>query len=282
MPNIERCLHLAVDHEAGVEDLVAAMLAVGLREHHQLDIGRVAIQARLESVDQVVDFVVGQREAEPAVRDDQRAAALAQQVDVHQRLGGLLVEQVDGRLALERDALGHAVVQQHGRGPQLVVGQRLDAAQQARPDRQPELGHALDAVQRQAAVARDVGGLAGPRRDRAQARHHHHQRGVGGVARRAGVVVAVAQQAAQLADRVGLRLGIRPDPMDMARGDPRDARRDGLQLRQQRLGAEGGQGVAALEVQQVLLRGGHAVWARGRERIGFGAASWAVAGSLRG
>jgi len=46
----------AVDHEAGVEDLVAAMLAVGLREHHQFDVARVALE-RAESVDEVDDLV---------------------------------------------------------------------------------------------------------------------------------------------------------------------------------------------------------------------------------
>ncbi len=35
----------AVDHPGGVEDLVAAVLGVRLREHHQLDVGRVAASA---------------------------------------------------------------------------------------------------------------------------------------------------------------------------------------------------------------------------------------------
>ena len=36
----------AVDDEVGVEDLVPAMLGVGLREHHELDVGRIAAEAR--------------------------------------------------------------------------------------------------------------------------------------------------------------------------------------------------------------------------------------------
>ena len=52
-------LVLAVDAELGVEDFVAAMFAIGLGEHHQLDIGGVALQAG-ESGHQVIDFVVGQ------------------------------------------------------------------------------------------------------------------------------------------------------------------------------------------------------------------------------
>ena len=35
----------AVDDPVGVEDLVPAMLGVGLREHHQLDVGRIAADA---------------------------------------------------------------------------------------------------------------------------------------------------------------------------------------------------------------------------------------------
>jgi hypothetical protein len=36
---------LAVDVPTGVEDLVAAVLGVGLGEHHQFDVVRVALQA---------------------------------------------------------------------------------------------------------------------------------------------------------------------------------------------------------------------------------------------
>ena len=56
-------LRLPVDAELGVENLVAAMLAVGLREHHQFDIGRVALQLR-ERLHQVVDLVRGERQTE--------------------------------------------------------------------------------------------------------------------------------------------------------------------------------------------------------------------------
>ena len=40
---------LAVDDPVGVEDLVAAVLGVRLREHHELDVGRIALQARRSS-----------------------------------------------------------------------------------------------------------------------------------------------------------------------------------------------------------------------------------------
>ena len=48
----------AVDRELSVENLVATMLAVGLREHHQLDVRRVALKLR-EGLSQVVNFVSG-------------------------------------------------------------------------------------------------------------------------------------------------------------------------------------------------------------------------------
>ena len=59
-------LRHAVDGELGVEDFVAAVLAVGLRKHHQLHIGGVAGQAH-EGGDEVVDFIVGQRQAKARV-----------------------------------------------------------------------------------------------------------------------------------------------------------------------------------------------------------------------
>ncbi len=49
--------------QLGVEDLVAAVLGVGLREHHQLDVGRIAAE-RAERRLEVVDLVLGEREAE--------------------------------------------------------------------------------------------------------------------------------------------------------------------------------------------------------------------------
>ena len=60
----ERFLALfTVDRPAGVEDLVTAVLGVGLREHHQLDVGRVAADLR-EGVGEVVDLV-GERAQRP-------------------------------------------------------------------------------------------------------------------------------------------------------------------------------------------------------------------------
>jgi hypothetical protein len=70
MPNRVLSLACAVDHPGGVENLVAAVFGIGLGEHHQFDVGRVAAGLG-EHVEQVIDFVVGQRQAERAVGVDQ-------------------------------------------------------------------------------------------------------------------------------------------------------------------------------------------------------------------
>ena len=57
----------AVDAPVGIEDLVPAMLAVRLREHHHLDVGRVAAEAP-EDIGEVGDLSVRQREALRRIR----------------------------------------------------------------------------------------------------------------------------------------------------------------------------------------------------------------------
>ena len=63
--------HAAVDAPFGVEDFVAAVLGVDLREHHQFDIGRVAAKAR-ELRGEVTQFNSAEREAERGVGFFQR------------------------------------------------------------------------------------------------------------------------------------------------------------------------------------------------------------------
>ena len=112
-------LRHAVDGEVGVEDLVAAVLAVGLGEHHQLHIGRVAAQPG-EGFHQVVDLVRRQRQAPVAVGPLQRGLAAGQHVHMGQRLGVQLGEQRGGIVPRSQHALGHAVVQQRGDGGKLI------------------------------------------------------------------------------------------------------------------------------------------------------------------
>ncbi len=55
-------LHGPVDFPGGIKNLVTAMLGVGLREHHQFDVVGIASH-RDERLHQIIDFIVGQREA---------------------------------------------------------------------------------------------------------------------------------------------------------------------------------------------------------------------------
>ena len=248
-------LRFTVDGELGVEDLVAAVLAVGLREHHQLDVAGVAAQL-LEGGDEVVDLVVGERQAPGAVGFLERRAAAGLHRHVRERLGLLVVEEVGGVLARQQHAFGHAVMQQVGAGQQLLLGQRLGAAgqpgQQPGLEREAELGDALHPVQGQAAVVGDVGGLGGPGAQRAQARGDDDQRALGG----AVVAVAVVQQRSQLVAALRVQRRVGPDPVDMTGMHRGDAVADGLQTRQQRRGPEGREGIAPLEVNQMLGGGG--------------------------
>ena len=147
----------AVDHPGGVEDLVPAVLGIGLREHHQLDVGRIAPGAR-EDVDEVVDLVRRQREAKTRIGLDQRGTAAAEQVDARQRLRRDVREQRRRLRKVGEHRLGHAVVQQ--RGDLVAPGRRHAAIRRGNAIGQ----HALDALDGvETAVPGDVGGLRRPR-----------------------------------------------------------------------------------------------------------------------
>jgi hypothetical protein len=236
-------LGLAVDGELGVEDLVATVLAVGLREHHQFDIAGVAPQAG-ESFDEVVDLVLGQRQAEAGVGGHQGLAAAGLHVDLRHRLGRQFAEQA-GRL---RDGgehrFGHAVVQRNGHGRQRVAFDRGRLADQRRLELQVVLGHALDPAQRQAAVVGDVGGLGGPGRHGAQARRDDH-RGARLGRRLEGLAVGQQRGEAVMAGRI--ERGVGDHQVQETGRNALDARLDGLQLRQQLPRAEIAECAAALE-----------------------------------
>ena len=220
-------LRRAVDRELRVENLVAAVLAVGLREHHQLDVAGVAAE-RAERAGQVLDLVTVERQPEFGVRLDQRGAAAAQHVDVHQCSGGAAVEQVRGVARLPHHALGHAVVQQACGVLQNGVVERLGGTEQAAFEAQPVVRDALDATDLEAAVARDVGRLGRPRRHRAQTRRDDDQRALVVT----GVRLTVTEQRLQ---RVGLLRRERlfgADPVHIACIDRGDAGADRLQARQ--------------------------------------------------
>jgi hypothetical protein len=167
MPNRLFPAH-AVNREVGVEDLVAAVLAVGLGEHHEFDVGRVALELR-EGVDQVVDLVGGQRQAELGVGFFQRGLAAGQHVDELQRRALQLGEEARGFRAVEHHAFGHAVVQQAG-DLLALGGAQGGFAEKAGFQRDAVFGDAFDALDGQAAVVGNVRGLGGPGRDGAETR----------------------------------------------------------------------------------------------------------------
>ncbi len=104
-------LRLAIDHPVGVEDLVPAVLRIGLREHHQLHVAGVAPQ-RAKTVYQVVDLVVGQRQPQLGIGLFQRCAPTFEHVHGGHgpRLGA--VEEHFGLCQIIEHHLGHAIVQQ--------------------------------------------------------------------------------------------------------------------------------------------------------------------------
>ncbi|MNZ54577.1 hypothetical protein D3C78_724810 [compost metagenome] len=159
-------LAFAVDIPTGVEDLVAAVLGVGLGEHHQFDVVRVALEA-LEAGNQVVDLVFGQGQAQLDVGFFQGGAATTEDVDGGQRLGLGVAEQAGGPFELAQHQLGHAIVQDVGNDGGIGVAQ-LTADVVGNAPLQ-----ALDVFQ--AAVVGDVAGLARPGRDGAETRNHQEQ-----------------------------------------------------------------------------------------------------------
>ena len=157
-----------VDHPVGIEDLVPAMLGIGLGEHHQFDVGRVSPAGR-EVLGQIVDLVFRQGEAERGVGADQRIAATCGQIDGFERLRRIVMEQTGGVFERIEHRLGHAVVQKRGDSaapPGIETGTRHEAVGNAALD--PE-----DLIE--SALMDDVGGLGRPRRDRSEARRHQQQ-----------------------------------------------------------------------------------------------------------
>ena len=102
-------LRRAINHPIGVEYLVAAMLRVRLREHHQLHIRRVALHAR-EIFNEVGDFVFRQRQAQLTIGAGQGRRAAAEYIHGRKRFRLEVRKQVVRVLQCGDDTLGHAVV----------------------------------------------------------------------------------------------------------------------------------------------------------------------------
>ena len=158
-------LRLPIDDPLRIEYFVAAMLAVGLREHHQLDISRIAVQAE-ESFLEIINFIIGQGQPERTVGLDQCAAPLLKQVDVVHRATGKRQEQGFGIELGVDHGLGHPIVQ-HAGGTVEHLGIDLAGLEPAGFGNQQILHTALDTSHGiEATIVCDIGGLAGPGRNR--------------------------------------------------------------------------------------------------------------------
>ena len=152
----------AVDAPLGVEDLVAAMFGVRLREHHQFHIRRVAGKGG-ECRGQVADLLRRERQAQALVGGYEGGARVRPQRHARQALGCALGCEQAGEVVAEHHRLGHAVVQR----VELPRGLALEV---------PAHTALHPRHRRRAAAVEDLGGFARPRRDGARARRHHAER----------------------------------------------------------------------------------------------------------
>ena len=108
------------------------MLGVSLREHIEFDIVRVATQL-LESILQIVDFIIRQRQPQTEVGVNQRLTAQAQQINAGDR-GWLVVgEEFFTLFQRAKDAFHHAVMQfgRHLRPLFVIQAARFDVIRHA-------------------------------------------------------------------------------------------------------------------------------------------------------
>ena len=146
------------------------MLGVRLREHHQLDVGRVAGDA-LELLREVFDLVLRQRESHVPVRPFQRCQPAAEDIHRGERPRLEVLEQAGGLIEGSQHRFGHPVVHQRDESRSLARGKCPPVSGH------DEIGDAaLDALDRlESAVPRDVGRLGRPGGNGADARHDQQQ-----------------------------------------------------------------------------------------------------------
>ena len=274
----------AVDDPRRVEDLVAAVLGVHLREHHQLRVGRVPVQLA-EPGQQVVDLPGIQGESEGGVRRLQGSARVRAQRDramgrrrsvQEDRLrSGSRAGVVRKECAAWAGALRHAVVEQARaaeRAPDLAG---VAAGMGDRPR------HAvLDARHPfEAAAAGDVGGLARPRRDRSRTRRHDDRAGQHRVCPAAGDQRGVEEPLDPLDDpRRDTAAADEVDPAPVEAGHRRLA---GPHALQEALAAKRRQDVPSPERQDGGGEGGRGVHRAGARVFGLRGAGGAGHGAGR-
>ena len=197
-------LLFAVNNPVGIENLVAAVLRVRLREHVEFNVVRVTVELN-ERILQVVDFVFCQRQAETQVGVNQRLTALSQQVHALYRCRLMVGEKLLRVIKRGKYALHHAVVQfSRNRLPLRVAqGRGFHVVRYA----------ALQTVNlAQATVVGDVGGFGRPGGDGARTRRRKDQ--FAGW-RMAAEAWAILEQAFQLYALLCIQGGIQVSKMDI-------------------------------------------------------------------
>jgi hypothetical protein len=140
------------------------MLAVRLREHHHLDVGRVAPDAR-EHVREVGDLAFREREPECSIDAREGASRIRAESDVTERAAWMRLEQAARLVGFQEQRLGHRVEERCRERREPLARQRPAGVESPGPA-------ALDAANRpEPADVRDVGRLRRPGRNRARPRH---------------------------------------------------------------------------------------------------------------
>ena len=158
----------AVDGPFGTEHLVAAVFRVGLREHVEFHVGRVALEFG-EVLDQVIDFVGAQSEAHFLVGLHEGVTALVEHRNHIQRTRFFLAEEHFQRSGVGKNGLGHAVVN---------LGRNLGACTGRHGTFKLHIisNSAFDALDgRETANVSDIGRLGAPRADGTRTRAHHEE-----------------------------------------------------------------------------------------------------------
>ena len=232
-------LRFATDDPGRIENLVAAVLGVGLREHHQFDIGRIAARGG-EDADQIVDLVGRQCQAENAIGRCYRVAAAAEQVDGGDRFRNHVGEHARQRGAGIEHHLGHAVVDQGRDALLLRAGQpagRTDAV--FHPALEPR--HGIEP-----ALAGDLGGLRRPRRDGARTRRNQERQPVDRCRNGGSVFEHLLQPPAP----GGVERPVELDEVDVGSGYRRHPRNGGAQRRHEFFQTKRRQRIAPAQLHQ--------------------------------
>ena len=205
------------------------MFGIGLREHHQFGVGRIAPEFAV-TFGEIRNFVGRERKAESCIDRGERDRRLAAQSACARAVPARRYRTATDTVERGDDRLRHRIVQvARDRTPAraFVVGCVI----------QIERNAALDAAHREAAALQDVGRLARPGRTRAES-WHDPERCVG--RRAAGRFDDFAKSC-----EVDVRRGV--DEIDVTRRTHAAARRVSRQLGIQTVDAESGQRRLAVE-----------------------------------